>query len=438
MNVELTPSLLARIGLAVANYTRGGLFLVGHDTRTSSQMVESAFVSGLISGGCEILELGLAPTPAIAYQTRSLSARSGASITASHNPPEYNGVKLFNPDSMAYSDEQQAEVDGLVGSGVLVRRKWSGVGRMIGSGELGEYVDMVSRSARLDRKWRIALDPGCGATCNLAPTVFRLLGCRVFTINAQPDGYFPGRSPEPAASSLADLSRLVKELDCDVGVAYDGDGDRMVLVDEHGLVVPPDRLLAAYAGYVVGRRGGGKVVVHVDTSLCVDRMVEAAGGRLIRTKVGDVNIAQSIRGEGAVFGGEPVGAWIHPQHHLCPDGVLSSVLALAAAEALGGSVSDFTSKVPTFHVFRRPVDCPAHVKTRVMERAASELPGLFNDALGVTTVDGVRVDTTNGWVLVRPSGTEPMIRVTAESSEARVAENNLARAVKFVGRLVRE
>lgn len=437
-NVELTPSMLARIGLAAANYTRGGLFLVGHDTRTSSQMVESAFVSGLISGGCEVLELGLAPTPAVAYQTRSMSTRSGASITASHNPPEYNGVKLFNPDTIAYSDEQQVEVDRMVQSEALVRSKWSGIGRIVGTAGLDEYISMIVRTVRLRREWKVAIDPGCGATCNLAPTIFRMLGCKVFTINAQPDGFFPGRNPEPTPSSLANLCGLVRELGRDLGVAYDGDGDRMVLVDERGLPIPADRLLAAYAGYLIAKSGRGKVVVHVDTSLCVDRMVESAGGQLVRTKVGDVNIAQSIRGEGAVFGGEPVGAWIHPEHHLCPDGILSSALVLAAIEDVGGSVSGFTSQVPVFYVFRGKVECPVGAMTKVVERAASELPRVFGDTKEVTTIDGVRIDTAEGWILIRPSGTEPIVRVTAESSEARVAEKNLARAVELVRRLMKE
>lgn len=437
-NAELTPTLLAKIGLAVANYARGGLFVVGHDTRTSSQLVESAFVSGLISGGCDILELGLTPTPAIAYQTRSLSARSGASITASHNPPEYNGVKLFNSDTMAYSDEQQAEIDGLVQSETLARPKWSGVGGIIGSTGLNEYIDMVVKSAELRRDWKVMIDPGCGATCCLAPAVFRMLGCKVFTINAQPDGFFPGRSPEPTSSSLTDLCGLVKELKCDVGIAYDGDGDRMVLVGEDGTVIPPDKLLAAYAGYVVAKKKPGKVVAHVDTSMCVDRMVEAAGGRVVRTKVGDVNIAQAIRSEKAVFGGEPVGAWIHPEHHLCPDGILSSVLALRAVEDVGGTVSGFTAKVPVFHVFRGKVECSSDVKPKVVERAASELPRLVGGARAVTTIDGVRVDTADGWVLIRPSGTEPLVRVTAESSDPRVAEKNLNKALELVRGLSRE
>lgn len=437
-NVELTPTLLARIGLAVASYAQGGLFVVGHDTRTSSQLVESAFVSGLISGGCDILELGLAPTPAIAYQTRSLSARSGASITASHNPPEYNGVKLFNSDTMAYSDEQQTEVDGLVQSETLARPKWSGVGGVVGSAGLNEYTSMVVKSTELRRGWKVAIDPGCGATCYLAPVIFRMLGCKVFTVNAQPDGFFPGRSPEPTPSSLTDLCGLVKELRCDVGIAYDGDGDRMTLVGEDGSTVPPDRLLAAYAGYVVAKEKSSRVVVHVDTSVCVDKMVEAAGGQVVRTKVGDVNIAQAIRVEKAVFGGEPVGAWIHPNHHLCPDGILSSVLALKAVEDAGGTVSGFTAKVPVFHVFRGKVECPNNVKPRVMERVAPELPRLIGDTRTVTTVDGVRVDTADGWVLIRPSGTEPLVRVTAESIEARVAERNLAEALELVRRLSKE
>lgn len=183
--------------------------------------------------------------------------------------------------------------------------------------------------------------------------IFQALGCRVITINAQPDGHFPGRSPEPDAESLVDLCKMVRQLDADVGFAYDGDGDRIVAVTEKGEFAPFDQTLAAYAAYTVKRNKGGTTITTVEASMCIERMVHRHGGNVLRTRVGDVAVAEEIKKHKAVFGGEPCGAWIHPQFHYCPDGVFSSVMLLKGLESEDQTLSKFVAEAPFYPIKKK-------------------------------------------------------------------------------------
>lgn len=438
VGTELSPLLATKIGLAVATYTRGGKIIVGHDSRISSPMIESALVAGLISGGCQVQKLGLVPTPTLAYITKALNAVAGIMVTASHNPPEYNGVKIFDSEAMAYSDDHQKELEQIIKHNYFHMASWANLGWAVYVQEMNRYIKMISDAVELRKQWHVVLDCGCGATCYIAPTVFRELNCKVTTLNAQPDGFFPGRSPEPNPETLTTLCSVMKQLKADVGVAYDGDGDRMVIVDEKGRVLPFDQILAAYSAYAVKKKGGGVIVTHVDASKCIEEEVSAAGGEVIRTLVGDVNIAMAIKEQKAIFGGEPVGSWIHPQYHLCPDGILSSTLLLQALEGEDKTPSQFVSRIPLYPLLRLKVPCPDKLKQKVMEKIQKMAPNLYMGTKRILTVDGLRFELPEGWVVVRPSGTEPVIRVAAEANTRKRAEKLLQIALRTIKGALKE
>lgn len=438
VNVDVTPMLALNVGLAVATHTGSGDVAVGRDTRTSGPMLERALVSGLLAGGSAVRRLGLTPTPALAFLTRELKADAGIMVTASHNPPEYNGFKLFQGDSMAYSEEQQDRIEEVIRGGLYRRSPWQGIGKVTDADEAHRYLEFVEGAVKLRRRWRVVLDPGCGATCHTAPAVFQALGCEVTAINAQPDGLFPGRSPLPEGEALEPLCRAVRAVHADLGFAYDGDGDRVSVVDEMGEPVPFDRALAAFAAHVVEGSGGGTVVTHVEASMCLERAVEPRGGRVVRTRVGDVSVAAAVREHGAVFGGEPCGAWIHPRHHLCPDGVLSSVLLLGALEEEDKSLSSLISEVPSYPILRATVACPDGAKSKVMEGLEGSASSLFSGVKERLTVDGLRLTLEDGWILVRPSGTEPVVRLTVEADTTEEVKRLMDRGVKWVKKEVKE
>jgi len=438
VNADLTPCLAVRVGMALGTFIGTGKVFVARDGRVSGLMLEDALVSGLMACGIDTYRFGVLPTPVLAYLTVRLGANAGLMVTASHNPPQYNGIKIFDMDGMAYDEERQGKLEKIIESGYFRLADWRNLGRVEYGDESQLYVDMVLKSIKLDKKWRVVVDPGCGATSHIAPKIFQKLGCEVKAINSQPDGFFPCRSPEPNAESLKPLSKIVKGLGADIGVAYDGDGDRAAFIDEKGCFVDFDRVLAAYAAYVLKRSGGGTVVTNVEASMCLEKMVEPFGGKVVRTRVGDVYVAEAVKKFGAVFGGEPCGAWIHPKHHYCPDGILSSVLLLQALEDEGKSFSEFVADAPSYPIVRKNIHCRNEVKHLAVKRAEDLLKRAFPDYKQISTVDGVRLSLRDGWVLVRVSGTEPLIRLTVEGESLKTAEAIMDRALAAVKRALED
>jgi len=437
VNIDLTPVLAAKIGLAVVTFSKAKKVLVARDTRVSGLMLENALVSGLLAGGAYVNCLGVVPTPALAYLTKKLNADAGVMITASHNPPQYNGVKIFGRDSIAYGDKSQDKVEKIIENESFGLVDWQNVGEALYVDESRLYVEMIRKTTKLCKKWHVIVDPGCGATYNLAPAIFETLGCKVTAINSQPDGFFPARSPEPNAESLKPLANIVQKFNADVGIAYDGDGDRAAFIDEEGNFVDFDRVLATYAAQVA-KRDKGVIVTNVEASMCVEKMVQTHGGKVVRTKVGDVYVAEAIKKHKAVFGGEPCGAWIHPQFHYCPDGILSSVMLLKALEDEDKSLSKFIAETPQYEIIRENVTCKNEVKHKVVEKVGERIKSIFPVYKDFSTIDGVRLALRNGWILVRASGTEPLVRLTVEGESLKAAKGIMEKGIALVKKLVGE
>jgi phosphoglucosamine mutase len=436
VNVTLTPVLAARIGSAIATTAEAKRVLVARDTRVSGAMLENALVSGLLAGGANVEMLGIVPTPVLAYLTRELKADAGVMITASHNPPEYNGIKIFDGDSMAYGEDSQDEIERIVGNESFGFADWRNVGEALFVDQSMLYVEMIREKVRLRKKWHVVVDPGCGATYSLAPLILKNAGCEVTAVNAQPDGFFPARSSEPNAVSLRPLAEIVKELGADLGVAYDGDGDRVAFIDEKGSVADFDRVLAAYAAYVTRKGSNGVIVTNVEASMCIEKMVQALSGKVFRTKVGDIYVSEAVKKHNAVFGGEPCGAWIHPEFHYCPDGMLSSLLLLKGLEDENRALSELVAEVPEYPTIRENIACRSEVKYKTVEDIGEKLQSVFPKYKKFSKVDGVRLTLNEGWILVRASGTEPLIRLTVEGESLKAAKQIMKESINLVKRIV--
>jgi phosphoglucosamine mutase len=430
-NIEITPLLAQKVGAAIASMFEGGAVLVGRDTRLSGEMIELALSSGLVSCGFVVGTLGVVPTPVVAWLTREMQAEAGVVISASHNPPQYNGLKIFDSTGMAYTMEQQERLEEHIHKGENSASDWNRVGHVEAMDLKRLYIDAISDLVEAPLEKRLVCDLFNGATTSIAKDLFDELGCATILINAQPDGHFPAGNPEPNKESLQRLGKIVKDSGAEIGFGFDGDGDRMIPVDENGETPSPDRILAAYAGYVVRANGGGTVVTHVGASMSVEEAVEAAGGSVVRTKVGDVHITEAMLETGAIFGGEPVGAWIHPDVHLCPDGLLSAVRLMQALDSDGKTLSQFVSGIPEYPTLRAKVACPNSKKDAAMG-SISDIGNEFGDVTDVSTVDGVRLQLEDGWVLIRPSGTEPIIRITVEAHDEGQAKGLLEISKNFV------
>lgn len=437
-NITITPQLALQVGQALVTNTKARTILTAHDMRTTSLMLRNALTAGITACGATTIQQGIIPTPVLAYLTKKTKADAGVMITASHNPPEYNGIKLYNPDTTAYNAIQESQIEKLIAKQRFELTAWQNIGKTITIDETQQYVEMITKNVVLKKSWKLVIDPGNGATSQLAPQMLRQLNCSVTAINSQPDGYFPGRGAEPNEESLKPLCKIVRNLKADLGIAYDGDGDRMVTIDEKGRMTPLDQIFAAYAAYAIKRQKNKTIVTHVEASMCIEKMIEAEGGKVVRTKVGDVNIAEAVKQHNATFGGEPCGAWIHPNCHYCPDGILSSILLLQTLEEANQPLSYFISETPRYPLLRQNVTCPNSVKLAVMKKVYEALPVVFSGAKEQLKVDGFRLTLKQGWLLIRPSGTEPMMRITVETENRKTAETIMEKAIRLMGKLVKE
>ena len=435
-NVDLTPQLACKVGLAVASFAKAKKAVVARDTRVSGSMLQEALVSGLMSSGSDVYLAGIIPTPALAYATTVLDADAGFMLTASHNPPQYNGIKVFRSDSLSYADVEEEAVEKKVADASYTFADWRKLGKTVQFDADRIYLDMALKAVKLKRKWQVIVDPGCGATFRVAPELLKTLGCKVTAINAQPDGFFPARKSEPTAESLKDLASTVKALGADLGIAFDGDGDRVAFVDEEGVFVNFDRSLAGYAAYALDKAGGGTVVTNVEASMCVETMAQAHRGKVIRTRVGDIYVSEALKQSGAVFGGEPCGAWVHPKLHFCPDGPISAALMLNALEDENKSLSQFIEAVPEYITRRENIVCRNEQKYQIIEKLESHLKTAFPEFTDYSKVDGLRLALPNGWLLVRASGTEPLIRLTVEGESTTVANDISRKATALIRKQV--
>ena len=424
----VTADLALSIGRAVA--TDGAeTVVIGRDARESGGFLRDAVAAGCRECGADVIDLGMAATPTVARSIARLDADAGIVVTASHNPPEDNGLKLWTPSGQAFDTDRRDRIAGIVEDESYTFAAWDESGTCRSddratAAHTAAVVEAIETDAPID-ECSVVVDVGNGVGSVTAAALGEL-GVDVTTLNAQPDGSFPGRPSEPTAETLTTLCRQVEHGDADLGIAHDGDADRMVAVDETGTFVPKDVLLALFARRAVARAGGGVVAAPVDTSRCVDDAIDSLGGRVTRTKVGDVFVAEAATREAVVFGGEPSGAWIWPDETLCPDGSLAAA-KLTACVAAEGSLAEQVASVATYPIQRRSIEVDD--KTAVMERVAAKLSDAYDD---VTTIDGVRVSTADGWVLVRPSGTQPLIRITAEAETETAADDLLAATVDRV------
>lgn len=398
-NKEITPRLALSVGLAVGSHHESAV--IARDPRTSGEMIEHAVISGLLSAGCSVTRVGMVPTPTLAYAARNFTC--GIMITASHNPSEYCGIKLWNRDGMAFDSSQQDEIESIIQDSKWKTADWQNIGNVYEADAVEDHSRMIlNKVGRASLK--VVVDCGCGAASVITPYVLRRMGCTVITLNSQPDGFFPGRNPEPVEKNLELLKKATLSFGADIGIAHDGDADRMMAVDGKGRFIEGDKLLAFFGL----RETKHSIVVPVDTSIMVDDVLK--GRKIYRTRVGDVYVAEELRKRNAEFGGEPSGSWIFPAISLCPDGILAAAKLVEIVQH-EGRLDALIDELPTYPMIRGSVPCTNEKKEKAMKNIYGSLMKMGK----VTDIDGIRVDTENGWILVRPSGTEPRIRITAEA-----------------------
>jgi phosphomannomutase/phosphoglucomutase len=430
VNEELTVDMAIRLGKAIGSFFKGDV-AIATDTRKSRDMIRSAVVSGLMSVGSNVIDLGVTPTPAMQHFVGTHDAAGGVMITASHNPPQFNGIKCVGPTGRELTRQDEETIESLY-SGEMGCSGWDSVGTMVPyASATDDYVDAVIKHVDADAIRNAGLtaimDCANGAAFRSAPLLLRKLGVRTITLNEDPYGCL-GRPSEPTEENLKDLTALVKSTKADLGIAHDGDADRTAFIADGGRFVGGDEGLSIMAKYALSKNKG-TVVTPVSSSSMVDDVVKAAGGTMIRTAVGTPTVTKVMLDSNAVFGGEE-GGMIFPEHQLCRDGAMT-VAKMLECIVMKGALTEQIGKLPAYHIIKRKIDCPDCLKGALLEF----LRGTYKNAK-VDTTDGLKLIYNDGWVLARPSGTEPKFRIYSESKikdvALRRADETEAKAKEYV------
>lgn len=421
---DLTKETAIKIGIAFGTiFGEGKEVVVARDVRLSGDMLRNALISGLVSS-CNVTDIGIVPTPLLYFAINRLRKDAGIMITASHNPPEWNGFKLYKQKGCIYGND----IDRIkqIAKKVDLRTSYKKKGRLGRyEGIIQEYRKFILDKIRLERKLKVIADTANG-TCGLIVTsLFKQIGCEILTLNENSDGRFPAHLPEPNEETLVELKEKVIKNRADFGVGYDGDGDRAVFVDENGNIIPGDLALLVFVKDTLQRNRGEKIVYEVSCSLAVDKFVKQHGGIPIVERVGHTFIMDRMIAENALLGGEKSSHFYFSECYGMDDAIFASLRMAEILSKSSEKLSEIIDSLPKYpSIYEINFECPDELKFVVIEKLKSKFE---SRGLKFLDIDGVKLLDEDGWVLLRASNTQPLIRVSAEAR----TEEDLKRLYEF-------
>jgi len=415
---EFEFDLITNLSYSLATFFKNGKILIGQDARLSSPIIARLVSSAINSAGLDVWDAGIIPTPCLQFATKKYRYSGGIMITASHNPPQYNGIKPIASDGVELSREAELKVEK-----IYLEKKFSrtdGLGILYKEDNiLNPYLDAVLSLVNSDkireRKFKVIMDLGNGVQALVAPLLLRRLGCEVVTINGDLDGAFPARGSEPTVSNLDPLCEIVRDLDADFGVAYDGDGDRSIFCDEKGIVYPGDKTGALLVRFLLrSGHSGSEIVCPINTTMLVSLVANEENSRVLFTKVGSVEVSREMVARKSLIGLEENGGFMYGKMNEVRDGAMTTALVLdmLASSKTNESLSHMLGKLPKTFQCKSKFECDTiHIANDVVEACLN-----YKNPLKTETIDGAKMWLDNdSWILVRPSGTEPILRMYAES-----------------------
>lgn len=424
---EFPPPLARKLAWATGKYLDCGRVLIARDGRLTGGIYRDAVVEGLVAAGCRVTDLGMVSSPTAEFMVKKLGASGLIIITASHNPPEYNGMKVVDKDGLAVSRERAEEIE-KIAEGKMKEDKRGVVEQYENAIEehIGAIISMIDVKKVREKKPRLVLDCGNGMASVIAPQLFSRMGCEVVPINSHVDGNFPGRPPEPTEDNVGDLMKIVKELRADAGIAWDGDADRVAFVDARGGYVIGDKVFALSVLLKL-REKKGRVITTVATSLAVEDIAKKYGCEVAYTKIGAPYLCEEIV-KGGVIAGEEVGGVIWPEISLAKEGIYTAAKIVEAI--CEKPLSRWIAELPDYRNIKEKIPADEDRKKALVEkmrRYATE------NGLDYIDKDGIRINYKNGWVIVRPSGTENYVRLFAEAKTMEEAKELITMHRKIIG-----
>jgi len=429
VNKDMNCDLALNIGKAWGTYLKKIIkkpkVAIGTDARLSNHMLKNAISAGLISTGCDVTDVGLVPTPTLQYTVKVKDFDSGVIITASHNPPEFNGIKGVATDGTEFSKDIEEEIEKIYFEKRFSLASWKDVGKMsVWDGSIDLYINGILKNVNVDlikeKEFHILLDCGNGAGSLVTPILLRKLNCKITELYCEPNGTFPGHNSEPIPENLSEIIEKVPKINADLGAAQDGDADRAIFIDERGNYIWGDKSLALGAKYAT-LLNGGITVTPVTTSSCFDDVVKENNGTVIHTAVGSPIVARVMMEKKSVFGGEENGGLIFPEMQYCRDSAMTIAKILEIMAKENKKLSELIDEIPKYEVFKTKIPCP-HEKKEIVMKKIIEVTKDDDSVIKVDQTDGIKLYVKDGWVIMRPSGTEPIFRIYSESKEKNIAE----------------
>ena len=420
----LDPSLLTRFAAAFGTLVEGQTVVVGRDTRTSGSMAHYAVLAGLIATGCKVIDVGICPTPTVLLMSKELNAGGSLVITASHNPIDWNGIEFASESGRLLSEAERTRLMAIYESGDFDLAPWDKQGDVETiNTAIDQHIaavlgcDWVIRDQMRSQGLKVVIDSGNGAGSVISPRLLKALGCEVIELNCIPDGYFP-RPAEPTPDALDQLCEAVKLEGADLGLAHDGDADRLVLVSEEGVPLSSEYTFVLAAEFLLNKRRGD-IVATVSTSRMLDDVADRHGVKLHRTPVGVGFVVEKMRQTTAVIGGEGTGGVIYPELQYTTDGIASiAAIIQFLAESSPLTVSEVITSIPSYAICKEKLEVPSqHIADVVLQLAIES----YRDET-LDLADGVKRVWEDRWVNIRKSGTEPVIRVFSEAQTLKEAQ----------------
>lgn len=428
---SLTPQLVARFAQAFGSYLGRGKILVGQDARASGVMIKNAVFSGLLSVGCQPVDVGICPIPSFLVSAKESTAIGGIAVTASHNPKDWNGLKFISGDGLYLNPSQTQEFLDIYHQGefnLVSADKHKGLlyEKRPTDSHLRKLLNVLDVEAIRQKKFRVVMDCSNGAGAVLAPRFLEALGCKTVLLNSVPDGAL-AHHPEPVPESLQTLCREVEQSKADVGFVQDADADRLAIVDERGTPLGEELTLALSVKYVTGKNPG-PVVINLSTSRAIEDITRAYDLPLIRTKIGEINVADEILNTKAVIGGEGNGGVIYPSVHPCRDSFTAMGLTLEHMADTGKTISQLRKDIPFYFMIKDGIPGSPEDARRIIIKLKKK----YAETDGLSTLDGLKIDFSDHWIHIRPSNTEPIIRILVEARSEQRAKEVLRRFKKEI------